>query len=135
MILLDTDILIDTALDRSPHSEPATDLLDRIEYGAESAFVAWHSISNFYYIVAPARGGVSARDFIVELTRFVSVATTDTEAIRYAVGLPMADFEDAMQVAAARACGARHIVTRNVRDYQRSPIPAVDPREAIRVLF
>ena len=135
MILLDTDILIDTALDRSPHSEPATDLLDRIEYGAESAFVAWHSISNFYYIVAPARGGVSARDFIVELTRFVSVATTDTEAIRYAVGLPMADFEDAMQVAAARACGARHIVTRNVRDYERSPIPAVNPREAIRVLF
>ena len=135
MILLDTDILIDTALDRSPHSEPASELLDRIEYGAESAFVGWHSISNFYYIVAPARAGVSARDFIVELTRFVSVANTDTEAIRYAVGLPMADFEDAMQVAAARACGARHIVTRNVRDYERSPIPAVNPQEAIRMLF
>lgn len=135
MILLDTDVLIDTALDRSPHSQPATDLLDRIEYGAESAFIAWHSISNFYYIVAPVSGGTSARDFIVELTGFVSVATTDTEAIRYAVGLPMSDFEDAMQVAAARACGARHIVTRNVRDYHRSPIPAVDPREAIRLLF
>ncbi|MDE2965245.1 MAG: PIN domain-containing protein [Acidobacteriota bacterium] len=135
MILLDTDVLIDTALDRSPHSQPASDLLDRIEYGAESAFIAWHSISYFYYIVAPVSGGASARNFIVELTGFVSVATTNTEAIRYAVGLPMSDFEDAMQVAAARACGARHIVTRNVRDYQRSPIPAVDPREAIRLLF
>ncbi|MXZ35864.1 MAG: PIN domain-containing protein [Acidobacteria bacterium] len=135
MILLDTDVLIDTALDRSPHSQPASDLLDRIEYGAESAFIAWHSISNFYYIVAPVSGGASARYFIVELTGFVSVATTNMEAIRYAAGLPMSDFEDAMQVAAARACGARHIVTRNVRDYQRSPIPAVDPREAIRQLF
>lgn len=135
MILLDTDVLIDTALDRGPHSQPAADLLDRIEYGAESAFIAWHSISNFYYIVAPVSGGASARDFIVELTGFVSVATTDTEAVRYAAGLPMSDFEDAMQVAAARACGARHIVTRNVRDYQRSPISAVDPREAIRLLF
>ena len=135
MILLDTDVLIDTALDLSPHSQPAADLLDRIEYGAESAFIAWHSISNFYCIVAPVSGGASARDFIVELTGFVSVATTDTEAVRYAAGLPMSDFEDAMQVAAARACGARHIVTRNVRDYQRSPIPAVDPREAIRLLF
>ena len=135
MILLDTDVLIDTALDRSPHSQPAADLLDRIEYGAESAFIAWHSISNFYYIVAPVSGGASARDFIVELTGFVSVATTDTEAVRYAAGLPMSDFEDAMQVAAARACGARHIVTGNVRDYQRSPIPAVEPREAIRLLF
>ena len=135
MILLDTDVLIDVALDRRPHSGPASDLLDRIEHGAESAYIAWHSVSNFYYIVAPARGGVSAREFIVELTRFVAVAPTDTEGIRYAAELPMADFEDAMQVAAARACGARHIVTRNVGDYERSPIRAVNPQEALSGLF
>lgn len=81
-----------------------------------------------YYIVAPARGGVSSRDFIVELTRFVSASITDTDALRYAAALPMTDFEGAMQMAAARACGARHIVTRNVRDYERSPIRAVTPR-------
>ena len=135
MILLDTDVLIDIALDRRPHSGPASELLDRIENGAESAYIAWHSVSNLYYIVAPARGGVSTRDFIVELTRFAEVATTDTEAIRYAAELPMEDFEDAMQVAAARACGARHIVTRNVRDYERSPIRAVSPQEALSGLF
>jgi predicted nucleic acid-binding protein len=135
MILLDTDVLIDIALDRRPHASSASELLDRIEHGAESACIAWHSVSNLYYIVAPARGGVSTRDFIVELTRFVGVATTDTEALRYAAALPMADFEDAMQVAAARACGARHIVTRNVRDYERSPIRAVDPQEALSGLF
>ena len=135
MILLDTDVLIDVALDRHPHSGPSSELLDQIEQGAESAYIAWHSVSNLYYIVAPARGGMSARDFIVELTRFVEVATTDTEAIRYAAGLPMGDFEDAMQVAAARACGARHIVTRNVRDYERSPIRAIDPQEALTELF
>jgi predicted nucleic acid-binding protein len=135
MILLDTDVLIDIALDRRPHASSASELLDRIEHGAESACIAWHSVSNLYYIVAPARGGVSTRDFIVELTRFVGVAITDTEALRYAAALPMADFEDAMQVAAARACGARHIVTRNVRDYERSPIRAVDPQEALSGLF
>ena len=135
MILLDTDVLIDVALDRHPHSGPSSELLDQIEQGAESAYIAWHSVSNLYYIVAPARGRVSARDFVVELTRFVEVATTDTEAIRYAAGLPMGDFEDAMQVAAARACGARHIVTRNVRDYERSPIRAIDPQGALAELF
>ena len=135
MILLDTDVLIDVALDRRPHSDPAAELLDRIEHGAEAASIAWHSVSNLYYVVTPALGGVSARDFIVELTRFVAVAATDTEGIRYAAELPMKDFEDAMQVAAARACGARHIVTRNVQDYERSPIRAVAPQEALRELF
>ena len=135
MILLDTDVLIDVALDRPPHSDPAAELLDRIEHGAEAASIAWHSVLNLYYVVTPTLGGVSARDFIVELTRFVAVATTDTEGIRYAAELPMKDFEDAMQVAAARACGARHIVTRNVQDYERSPIRAVAPGEALRELF
>ena len=54
--------------------------------------------------------------------------------MRYAAGLPMTDFEDALQVAAARACGARYIVTRNVRDFAGSPIPAISPREALRSL-
>ncbi len=135
MILLDTDVLIDIALDRRPHADPAAELLDRIEHGAESACIAWHTVSNFYYLVAPSRGGGSARDFLVELTRFATVAATGTEALRYAADLPMADFEDALQVAAARACGARLIVTRNVRDYARSPIRAVDPRQALSDLF
>ncbi len=134
-MLLDTDVLIDVALDRHPFSGPASDLLDRIERGPENAFIAWHTVSNFYYLVAPSRGGTSARGFIVELTRFVAVASTGTEALHYAAGLPMADFEDAMQVAAARECGARYIVTRNVRDYRRSPIRAVTPRDALDDLF
>ena len=135
MILLDTDVLIDIALDRSPHSEQASELLDRIERGTESACIAWHSVSNFYYLVAPTRGGLGTREFIVELTRFIGVAVTDTEGIRYAAALPMADFEDAMQVAAARACGASHIVTRNVKDYEQSPIRAVSPQDALAELL
>ena len=135
MILLDTDVIIDLALDRQPYSTASSELLDRIENGAETACIAWHSVSNFYYIVAPVLGGLTTRDFIFELTSFVGVATTDTEGIRFATELPMTDFEDAMQVAAARACGARYIVTRNVRDYERSPVRAVEPQDALSRLF
>ena len=130
-MLLDTDVLIDLALDRHPFSGPASMLLDRIEHGSANAFIAWHSVSNFYYLVAPSRGNANTRDFIVELIRFVDVASTGTDSLRYAASLPMTDFEDAMQVAAARACGARHIVTRNLRDYRHSPIPAISPEDAL----
>ena len=46
----------------------------------------------------------------------------------------MMDFEDAMQVAAARASGARLIVTRNLRDYERSPIPAANAETVLAEL-
>ena len=134
MILLDTDVLIDVALDREPHAAAAAALLERVELGAERAAVAWHSLSNLHYLVEPARGDAETREFIVELVAFVSVAVTDTDSIRYAAGLPMDDFEDAMQVAAARACGARYVVTRNLRDYERSPIPAVGPQQLLSEL-
>ena len=134
-MLLDTDVLIDVALDRRPHSGPSSELLDRVERGARRAFVAWHTLSNFHYLVRPARGDAGTRDFIAELIRFVAVAPADSAALGYALSLPMADFEDAMQVAAARACGARHIVTRNVRDFARSPIPATTPQGALARLF
>ena len=38
------------------------------------------------------------------------------------------DFEDALQVAAAEACGADVIATRNVRDYAKSPVRAATPK-------
>ena len=56
MMLIDTDVLIDIALDRRPHSEPASELLDRIERGLETAYIAWHTVSNFYRHSEPALG-------------------------------------------------------------------------------
>ena len=63
------------------------------------------------------------------------VAPVDTDMPRYATTLPMSDCEAALQVAAARACNARHIVTRNLSDYRLSPIPAISPQEAVSDLL
>jgi hypothetical protein len=98
------------------------------------AFVAWHTLSNFYYLVSPTRGKDDARQFLSDLTRFVSVAPTDTDAFQFAATLPPSDFEDALQVAAAWSCGATCIATRNVKDFRLSPIPARSPADLVREL-
>ena len=131
MMLLDTDVLIDVTLDRRPHSDASSGILEWVESGGESACIAWHTVSNFHYMVNRELGGDATLRFILDLTRFVSVAATDTESVRYAARLPMSDFEDAMQVAAARACRARFIITRNIRHYRQSPIPAITPAQAL----
>ena len=127
IVLLDADVLIDVALERAPFVKAAAALLDALELRPGAAFLAWHTISNFYYLVAPARGRTTARDFLVHLTRFARVAPTTTESVRYAAGLAVTDFEHALQVAAAAACRADVIATRNIRDYANSPIQAATP--------
>ena len=135
IVLLDTDVLVDLALDRRPHAEPASALVDALEQRPGNAFVAWHSISNFYYLVAPSRGKDSARSFLMELAQFVDVSPTTTESLRFAGGLKMKDFEDALQVAAAVACQADVIATRNLRDYARAPVKAVKPAVVLEQLL
>jgi len=131
MILLDTDVILDVALGRAPHVEASAALLDQIERGGRGAFVAWHTLANLYYMIRPVRGDVETRAFLLDLVRFVTVAPTDSESFRYAATLDMADLEDAMQVAAARACGASVIATRNLGDFRRAPMPAHAPAELL----
>ena len=135
MTLIDTDVLLDDALDRYPHSDYSVAFLRQVEQTRTEAFIAWHTVSNVYYLVTRERGDEFSRQFIVDLLDYVQIAETTTEHLRYALELDMRDFEDAMQVAAARACGARHIVTRNIRDFASSPIPAITPQEALTDLL
>ena len=120
-ILLDTDVLLDVALERQAFLAASQDVLRWAEGEPGQAAVAWHTLSNIAYLT------VSPRKFIRELLEFVEVAEVGTEEARQAVGLPMNDLEDALQAAAAIAFEATFVVTRNVRDYRKSPIPVLSP--------
>ncbi len=71
----------------------------------------------------------------MELAQFVDVSPTTTESLRFAGGLEMKDFEDALQVAAAVACQADVIATRNLRDYAKAPVKALKPAVVLKQLL
>lgn len=133
-ILLDADILLDIAFDRKPHAAAAAELVDRIERGQATGFIAWHTLSNVYYLLRPKDGATAARAFLSDLLAFVGVAPVSTANAKFAASLPMADFEDALQAAAAIACRADAIATRNIRHYSRSPVRAETPAKLLRNL-
>lgn len=134
MILIDSDVLLDVALVREPHFADSERILLAIEGGAEDAAMAWHTIANINYFVSRYSDVAAARDFIQRLRRSLFVPATGSEDLVFALSLPMSDFEDAMQVAAASACDARFIVSRNERDYKNSPIKSYLPISALAML-
>jgi hypothetical protein len=135
MIVLNRHRCVDRRGSRSgAPRRPAAGLLDLLERRSRSAFVAWHSIANFYDLVAATRGGRPTRDFVLDLLRFVAAALATTEGLRRMTRLQMKDCEDAMQVAAAEACGAEVIATRNIRDYARTPLRAATPKTLVSEL-
>jgi len=131
IVLLDTDVLIDVALDRQPYAEHSAKILDLCQSGNLDAWLAWHSLSNFYYIVFSKSQHTKSIQFIEELLQFVRVAETKTSDASFAVKLKVPDFEDALQIAAAISCKAQYIVTRNVKHYKRSPVHAIRPQDLL----
>ncbi len=130
-LLIDTNILLDVALAREGRMEGSAALLDRLQDGIHDGHIAWHTLSNFYYILAGDLGGKKARHLIGELVGFLSVSPTTTEDTAKACALDFPDFEDALQAAAALRCGAEFIVTRNGKDFKKSPVPATTPEEIL----
>ena len=132
IVLLDTDVLIDVALDRRPFVEYSSAILDLAENSQIKGFIAWHSVANFYYLVSSASNKKLTRNFIIELLQFIEISETKTEDAIYAANLNVPDLEDGLQIAAAKACGADFILTRNLKHYKKSPITAITPEVFIK---
>lgn len=128
-VLFDTDVLLDVALRRPEFFADSARVLSWAEANPGDAAVAWHTLSNLFYLVGP-----DGRDFIRDLLEFVEVASVGTEDMRAALGFPMKDLEDAMQASAALAFAARHIITRNLVDYRQSPVPAIKPAGFLQLI-
>jgi predicted nucleic acid-binding protein len=129
-LLIDINVLLDVALQR-PEAASSARVLAQCGKQHE-AWLAWHSIATLAYLIERQTSNVTARDFIRDLLGWAQVAATSTQDAVVALDLPLADFEDALQVAAAMACGAQFIITRNERDFKKSPVPALSPDAFLR---
>jgi predicted nucleic acid-binding protein len=123
-ILIDTNVLLDVALNREPFAAQSAQVVDWAQAYPGAAAVAWHTVSNFDYLT---KG--KSRDFLADLLAFTDVAAGDAAMVRQALTMPTPDFEDALQVAAALTFQAQYIVTRNVRDYKKLAVPAITPTQ------
>lgn len=126
-VLLDTDVLLDVALGRADFGPASASVLAWCQRTPQTAVIAWHSVSNLFYLLSAGRSGAFARNFLNELLQFIEVASGDTASVRHALNMRLNDFEDALQVTAAISSRAECIITRNVRDYRAAAIPAMKP--------
>ena len=128
-MLLDTDVLLDFAIGREPHLEASSRLLEWASLHPGQCAIAWHSLANIHYLT---KG--KSEEFFEDLLEFVVIPPTGTKEMKHALDLGFSDLEDAMQAAAASLFKAQIIVTRNTKDFRKSPIKAVSPDQAIGLL-
>lgn len=120
-LLLDINILLDIAFQRP--GDPASSSVVASCGQQNEGWLAWHTLATLAYVIARQSSAAAARSFIGGLLGWAEVAMTTRANAVQALSWPMADYEDALQAAAAQACSAHWIITRNERDFAASPVP------------
>lgn len=80
-------------------------------------------------MVAGALGAMASRQHLGRLLALFDVAPVNRAVLGNALKSRQKDFEDAVLAEAARACGARVIITRNAKDFAHCGLPIYTPRE------
>ena len=122
-VLLDTNVIVDVALERQPYFSDSETVLSFVELGQMEGYNSASTFSDLYYIIRKEKGRNLALEFLREIATFCQVATVDRAVISIALTANFRDFEDAIQHSTAVVNHLDAIVTRNPQDF-----PVVTPR-------
>ena len=130
-VLLDTNILLDVLLDRPGLADESEAAITRGEDLGAELFVAFHGLATAYYLLKRGRTEAEALTEVDRILAWARVAAAGDAEAREARTMGLPDFEDALQAASAKACGADWIVTRNIDDFRQSAVPTISPAEFV----
>lgn len=134
-IFVDTNILVDLIADRKPFSKYAIQLFDKAEKREVSLFVSSHSVATTNYLLNKYVSEKQLRAILYDLLDFVTVIPIDIENLKRGLLSNHKDFEDALQINCAESMVEMDfIVTRNIKDFQKSNIQIVNPEELPKIL-
>jgi predicted nucleic acid-binding protein len=133
-LLLDINVLLDVVLERDPWARPAAELLAIIETNQAQGFVAAHTLPTVYYVVAKSQDRDTATRAMHDLLRLLDVVPVEKQDFYRALSLPLNDFEDAVQAAAAFRIDAEYLVTRNEPDFKGASIATATPSTILSLL-
>ena len=130
-VLIDTNVILDVLCGRAEFLEASSMVWKYCEINKLSGVISALSIPNIVYILRKELDPDKTKEIIDRLMLIFDVAELKAEDLRKAADMKFADYEDAVQMCCAARINADFIVTRNVRDFVSSPIPAVKPSELL----
>lgn len=130
-VLIDTNVILDVLCSRTEFLEASSRVWKYCEVNKLTGVISALSVPNIVYILRKELDPDKTKDIIDRIMLIFDVAELKAEDLRKAAEMKTADFEDAVQMSCADRINADFIVTRNVRDFVSSPVPAVKPSELL----
>lgn len=138
-VFLDSDIILDAMTDRKPFSSDAVEILNLCEKKKILGYTSPVILSNLYYLLRKL--GMPHTQILEHFRNLLTnilfdVVTMDKKSILAAIDSSFFDFEDALQNFSVE----NHkeifiIITRNTKDFKKSNLAVMTPKEFLSTLI
>ena len=126
-LLLDTNVLIDYLGRKPPFFEAAESVVAAGFFGDAKLWASVQSLKDAFYVLEHYVDSARVQKAILKACELVSpVGLSADDALR-AARLEWKDYEDCLIALCADKAKADYIITRDVKGFQRSSVPAVTP--------
>ena len=132
---IDTCVVIDALQSREPFAKDAQDIFLAAANNLYLGYISAKAVTDVYYLMhRHTHDDKASRDILNKLFALFDVLDTAGIDCRKAVLSPVSDFEDAVMVETALRSEVDCIVTRNPRDFTKSPVPVYEPKAFLKLL-
>ena len=129
-VLVETDVILDVLQKRDPCFSDSYRALRRALENDAECLISASAATDIFYVLRKSLGSAQqAKEHIDQLAQVVSFADVQGMGIHTALMRAMPDFEDAVVDAVAERSGASYILTRNIKDFTGSVVPAILPAD------
>ena len=133
--IVDTCVVIDFLQRREPFSASALTVFQAAASEQFDGCITAKSATDIYYLTHRCTHSDSkTRDILNSLLSVVSMLDSTAVDVFHALSSETSDFEDAVMIETAVRSKVDCIITRNTKDYQKSPIPVYTPDEFLKLL-
>ena len=128
-ILIDTNVILDVLCGRPEFVDDSLKVFKYCEANQITGCISALSIPNIVYIMRKELDNEKIKDILNTFTSLFTIVDLRESDLIKGADLDFSDYEDALQSVCASRVKANYIVTRNIKDFKNSSVPAIKPSE------
>ena len=133
--IIDTNVVLDYILNRKGFYEDAEKIMELIKEERIDGSITVKSLTDIHYVIKNATNNEQkTREIIKDVLILLRLLDSKSSDAINALFSPINDYEDALLHETAINFDADYIITRNIKDFQKSKIKILSPKQAIKQL-
>ena len=130
--LIDGNIILDVLQRREPHVGASSKIWKLCETDQVEGFISALTFADLVYVMRKELTPDRIHEVLKKLILIFHFTDLSVADMTEAAEMKWSDYEDAVQSATAKRVHANCIITRNIRDYLQSTVPAYTPAEFLQ---